>query len=421
MSQPGSRIAGLQSVPDWFSTRKRAILFLRWVVIIVTSYLILFSQSSLESQFGIGLLIVFFLASNIVAGALRDELFSTTWFQGLLISLDTILISVGMMLAGESSSDLFLLYFSVLFLAALGENLKMIVGGSMMIAIVYLFVVLRTEHNLADPALWLRFPFLFGIAIFYGYLVEIAKSERQRARLAAEKEKFRTDFLATLTHDLQSPLSAIVGFSDVLLRAPGDDPIDGYRRIFSMIHQGARECSELVSSFLALAQGETRAGTLQRQSVNVNQIINDVLAPYQSTATKKGIHLRRELTPDLPALAADPTQIRRAISNLVGNAIKFGAKGGQVTISTELDLSAIAISVADNGPGIPAEIQARLFEQYTTGAAHESGTGLGLFIVRLIAEAHGGSITCESKAGQGARFILRLPLPAETTLSDISD
>lgn len=418
MSPEGDRLARFRQAPSWLGSRKRAVLFLRWVVIIVTSYLMLFSHQSLVPPFAIGLLIAFFLTSNVVAGLMRDELFDQTWFQGLLIALDTILISTGMLLAGENSSDFFLLYFSVLFLAALGENLAMIVGGSVLISLLYLFVVIRTGQDLTAPSLWLRFPFLFAIGTFYGYLVEVAKSERQVARLATEKEKFRTDFLATLTHDLQSPLSAIVGFSDILLRAPETDPIGDYRRMFRLIHQGARDSSELVASFLALARGEARANAIQRQAVAVNELVEEVLALHERGAVAKGIEIRRELASGLPPFSVDRTQVRRAVSNLVGNAIKFLPKGGKVTVATGLDVSAITISVADDGPGIAPEDQEGLFEQYVTGEGRGAGTGLGLFIVRLVAEAHGGSVSCESKPGRGTRFLLRIPLPAETTLGD---
>jgi signal transduction histidine kinase len=383
------------------------------VVIIVTSYLLLFSPIADDSGGLVPLFIAVFLASNLIAGWMPEQAFEQAWFQGTLVALDTVLISVGMMLAGENSAELFLLYFSVLFLAALGESLAMIMGGCLLIVIVYLVVLTRTDSDLLRPAVLLRFPFLFAIATFYGYLVEVAKAERKRAEVAVAHEKFRTDFLATLTHDLQSPLSAISGFSEILLEAPTEEPVKEYRRVFEAIRRGANECSELIANFLAMARGEARPHQIRRQVVDLNSVVEEVHQRHETAAREKDVRVRLRLAEGLPALSGDRIQIRRATSNLVGNAIKFVPRGGQVEVSTGLDGSALTLTVADNGPGVPKPVQGQLFERYARGEGDEAGSGLGLFIVRLVAEAHGGSITVDSRSGRGARFTMRIPVPAD--------
>ena len=404
--------------PAVLGTKKRAVLFLRWVVIIVTSYLLLFGPGAAAPSVWVLSLVALLLASNLLLGLVPDALFERTAFQGALVATDTLLIGSGMILLGEASGDLFLLYFSVLFLAALGESLAMIMGGCVLVAAVYLFVLLRTlpPGALLTPAVLLRFPFLFAVATFYGYLVEVVKSERRRAEEAVAHEKFRTDFLATLTHDLQSPLSAIAGFSRLLQEAPDQAPARQYRRVFDAIRRGAEECSELVTSFLALVRGEARPGHVRRQVVDLSSVAEEVFQLHENAAAARNLRVRLELAPDLPALSGDRMQIRRAVSNLVGNAIKFVHAGGEIRVATALDGTAALLRVSDDGPGIPEELQSQIFEQYARGDGPASGTGLGLFIVRLVAEAHGGSVTLDSRPGQGSRFTLRIPLPADTRI-----
>jgi signal transduction histidine kinase len=407
-----------QEFPDLLGSKKRAVLFLRWVVIVATSYLLLFGSRSSLDDVVIPLYIVVFLLSNLIASAIPEPLFDETLLQGFLFVFDTLWISAGMYLAGENSPDLFLVYFSVLFLAALGENLRMIIGGCLLIAFLYVVVLLqtRTVGELLTPSVLLRIPFLFGVSTFYGYLVEVAKRERRRAEAAVEHEKFRTDFLATLTHDLQSPLSAIAGFTDLLLQAPGQSILGEYRRIFDAIKRGASECGELVANFLMIARGEARPQSVRRQVVDLNTVAEEVFHLHLSTAAEKDVAVRLRVAEGLPLISGDRTQLRRAISNLVGNAIKFVPRGGHVDIVTDTDVSAATLAVIDDGPGIPFEVQGQLFERYGRGEAEASGTGLGLFVVRLVAQAHGGSVTVDSRPGQGARFTLRLPIPADIRL-----
>lgn len=400
-------------------TKKRVVLFLRWVVILATSYLLVFASRESTGNPVISLYVALFLATNLVAGAFPERWFDEPWLEGLLFVFDTLWISAGMVLAGEVGTDLFLVYFSVLFLAALGESLQMIVGGCLLIAVLYLLVLLQTKPaaEILTPSVLLRIPFLFGISTFYGYLVEIAKKERRRAEAAVEHERFRTDFLATLTHDLQSPLSAVTGFTDLLLEAPAHAPLAEYRRLFEAIKRGASECGELVSNFLLIARGEALPHSVRRQVVDLNAVAEEVLHLFSNKAAERDVSFKLELAEGLPPISGDRMQLRRAVANLVGNAVKFASRGGEVKIITALDVSAATLTVVDDGPGIAPELQAQIFERYGHGEAAESGTGLGLFVVRLVAEAHGGSVTVDSRPGQGARFTLRLPLPADSKLA----
>lgn len=397
-----------------FASKKQTILFLRWVVILATAYVVVFSDGTPQESPWVPLFVVAFLATNLAALPIPARRFEHVGVQATFLVVDTIFISLAMLLSGTLNADLFLLYFSVLFLAAIGENLAMIAGGCVLIAFLYLAFMFQTHpvEEVLRPSVLLRIPFLFGIGTFYGYLVIIAKAERQRAEQALASERFRTDFLATLTHDLQSPLSAIAGFSDLLLET--QNVSKDQQRIADAIKRASNECGELVTNFLAMVRGEARPERIRRQMVDLNTVAEEVLQLYEPSFREKDIEVEANLTYCLPPVSGDRTQLRRALSNLLANAVKYTPQGSRIEVRSGTDgPSALTLSVIDSGPGVPDELQRQIFDRYTHDPGETGGTGLGLFVVRLVAEAHGGSVSLHSRYGDGARFTLRLPLPAD--------
>lgn len=412
-----SAAESLRTVPEFLRTKKRALLFLRWVVIITASYLVLFGKPFAGADPKVLSFIGIFLASNLVGAMLPARAYESVWLRSTFVLFDTCWLSLGMYLAGERSGELFLLYFSVLFLAALGESEGMIAGGCTLIGLLYLLFLLRTQSfaQILTPAVLLRFPFLFGIAAFYGYLVTVAKQERRAAEIARERERFRTDLLATLTHDLQTPLSAIAGMADLLLVDAETLDEAGRRSLCESIKKAATESAELVATFLAMASAEARAKTIPRQLVDLNVVAKEALQQQRRAAAEKEIRLEARLAEHLPSISGDRSHLQRGIANLLWNSVKFVPVGGRIELATGIDGSAVTVTVSDNGPGIPEAVRQRLFEPYVS-EGEEAGTGLGLFIVRLIAEVHGGAVTVQSQPGKGSRFTLRFPIPADVPL-----
>jgi len=409
--------ASLGASPPFLGTKKRAILFLRWVVIITASYLVLFGKPLAGADPAVLSFIGIFLASNLVGATIPARAYESVWLRSAFVLFDTCWISLGMVLSGEQSGDLFLLYFSVLFLAALGESEGMIAAGCTLISLFYLLFLLRTQplSEIIKPPVLLRFPFLFGIGTFYGYLVSVAKRERHAAELARERERLRTDLLATLTHDLQTPLSAIVGMADLLLTERESLDEAGRRGVSESIKKAATESAELVATFLAVASAEASTKSFQRLLVDLNAVAKDALDRQRRAAAEKEIRLEANLAEQLPPISGDRGHLQRAIANLLGNAVKFVPVGGRIELATAIDGGAVTVTVSDNGPGVPEAVRQRMFEPYVS-EGEEAGTGLGLFIVRLIAEAHGGAVTVQSQRGKGSRFTLRFPVPADVSL-----
>jgi signal transduction histidine kinase len=290
----------------------------------------------------------------------------------------------------------------------------MIAGGCLLIGLLYLLFLLRTQTaaEVLQASVLLRFPFLVGIATFYGHLVAVAKRERRAAEMARVRERARTDFLATLTHDVRTPLAAAASLADLLLE--DGDTIDAAerRQILADIKKSAMEGIDLVGSFLAIASTEAGKGE-PRAVIDLNAIVRDVVRRHRALMAEKDVRFFDHLDPALPPIAGDRVQLARAIANLLSNAIKFVDRGGRIEIVSQSDGRTVSLDVRDDGPGIPAGVRDRLFEPYVSDDDRQPGTGLGLFIVRLVAEAHGGSIRAAAGTGKGARFLLQLPVASD--------
>jgi signal transduction histidine kinase len=226
----------------------------------------------------------------------------------------------------------------------------------------------------------------------------------------AALEQLRADFLSMITHDIKVPLTVILGYTEMLTDPeppPGQIPPD----ILSRIRESGQTINALVCNFVDLSRIEAGRLTLDPRPFDVREMLAHAVEHYDWTARRKGIALALEGEP-LPHILADEAQLERVVANLLGNAIKYTASGGRVTITTERTGARVAIAFRDTGRGIPPEEVPHLFEKYrrVREAKRTEGTGLGLFIAKTIMDAHGGDIRVESTPGVGSTFTLLLPV-----------
>jgi len=224
----------------------------------------------------------------------------------------------------------------------------------------------------------------------------------QSERLAALGE-----LLASVAHELNDPLSVIMVEAQLLCAALGQGPQAGRG---ARIAEAAEHCVRVVRNFLALA----RHRPMERERVDLNRIVRETIELMAYPLRVDGVQVTLDAAPDLPALWADPAQLHQVVLNLVCNAHQamLQAMLRHLTISTRFDGSRrrISLAVADTGPGISPEIQSRIFEPFFTTRPEGQGTGLGLSLCRGVVEGHGGSISVESRPGEGAVFHVELPL-----------
>jgi PAS domain S-box-containing protein len=247
-----------------------------------------------------------------------------------------------------------------------------------------------------------------------------AKEEAERA------SKFKDQFLSTMSHELRTPLNAVLGFSDLLADERYGPLNDRQQRYVGHIHTGGKHLLKLISDILDLSKIEAGRMELTPEDVTVTSAFTEVISALYPLAEKKSQVLLQQVEPHLH-LRADSMRFKQVLMNLTGNAIKFTPEGGRIELSAVRVGDQVKIKVHDNGPGIPAEQQKRIFEAFfrlrETGSATE-GTGLGLAITARLVELHGSNLGIENQAGGGACFYFSLPLievaPAQSSQTAIS-
>jgi two-component system NtrC family sensor kinase len=224
-----------------------------------------------------------------------------------------------------------------------------------------------------------------------------------------EVDRLKSEFLDGISHDLRSPLTYMRNYAG-LLPLPEDPAAE--QEYVNKIVSGIDRMSVLVEGLLEMAN--LRAGTsVQFDRVDVGEVLAEVAQEYASPAWMRGVRLVVEAAADLPPVKADPTLLRRAITNLLTNALKYAPESGPVILRAEVRDDEVVLSVLDRGPGIAAADLPYVFQKFYRGGPGPSGrppgSGLGLAIVKSIADLHDGRVWCESAPGEGSTFYLALP------------
>ncbi|MGA7221601.1 MAG: ATP-binding protein [Candidatus Acidiferrales bacterium] len=226
-------------------------------------------------------------------------------------------------------------------------------------------------------------------------------------------ERVRQDFVANVSHEFKTPLTAIQGFAETLLAGALDDPSNN-RRFLEIIRNHAIRLARLTNDLLKLARIEAGKLEVEYFTVGLMELIEACAETTLLKASRKDITLEIEVPPKLPAVRGDAGLLRDVLQNLLDNAIQYTPQGGHIRVTADAGDSDAVISVADTGIGIPLADQERIFERfYRVDAARSreaGGTGLGLSIAKHIVEAHGGKLWVESAVGQGSRFSFSIPL-----------
>lgn len=226
-------------------------------------------------------------------------------------------------------------------------------------------------------------------------------------------ERVRQDFVANVSHEFKTPLTAIQGFAETLLAGALDDPTNN-RRFLEIIRNHAVRLARLTNDLLKLARIEAGKLEVEYFTVGLMELIEGCAETTLLKASRKDITLEIEVPPKLPAVRGDAGLLRDVLQNLLDNAIQYTPQGGSIRVTAEANDRDAVITVADTGIGIPLADQERIFERfYRVDAARSreaGGTGLGLSIAKHIVEAHGGRLSVESVVGEGSKFSFSIPL-----------
>lgn len=238
----------------------------------------------------------------------------------------------------------------------------------------------------------------------------LASSFNQMSADLAKSNQLRKQMTADIAHDLRTPLSLILGYTEAL----SDGKLQGNQEIFSVMHKEANHLSHLIDDLRIISLADAGELPLNRQKVSPNALLERAEAAFRPQAAQKNISLVVQAMEDLPLVEVDPERMAQVLGNLLSNALRYTPPEGTITLSAAKEAEKVTLHVHDTGPGIAPEDLPYIFNRFYRADKSRQQTGesgLGLTIAKSLVEAHGGGIEVESQPGIGTTFILWLPLP----------
>ncbi|HWA88455.1 MAG TPA: ATP-binding protein [Rhizomicrobium sp.] len=425
---PAPIVSGLMSATFFTVTQGRHFLYqaIDWYATdalgysIVVPMLMTVKLDALKKMFGRDQILVTLLLLGLVAGTLGLNFYARSYPIAFLIFPAVILVTFQRGFAGGALGVLMAAAY-LMTPVLIGDARGALKAHSLreQIILVQVFIaVTGFSVILVGAALAERRRLEQGLAAAI-VRAENAREEAIVARDVAERaNRLKSMFLATMSHELRTPLNAIIGFSE-LMHGELYGPLGNgrYREYASLIEGAGRHLLSLINDVLDMSKIEAGKLELHRQVFDVREIVRDCSELIRDRADKHGIVLKEEIEAGPLRLDADKRAMKQILLNLLSNAIKFTPEGGGVTVRARREGGQLILSVADTGVGIPADQLSRLGNPFvqirnSAGASHE-GTGLGLALVRALAEVHDGRLAIESTLGKGSTVSVIIPALAE--------
>jgi signal transduction histidine kinase len=258
----------------------------------------------------------------------------------------------------------------------------------------------------------------------------LMRIEREAAEALAEQnerlrelDKMKDQFVSTVSHELRTPLTSMVGYLEILLEGEAGELSEDQQRFLEIVNRSCDRLNRVIDDILVVARIDANRLSYEMQDVDLRMLTEEAVESSRMAAVRTGVDLRLS-APDEPVPAwADQTRLNQMLDNLLSNAIKFTPDGGSVSVTLARQRDVAVLQVSDTGIGVPEEEVGRLFDRFfraSTGLTI-SGTGLGLPIVKSIAEAHGGTIDVESEVGVGTTFTVELPLQSRSPVEETAE
>ena len=221
----------------------------------------------------------------------------------------------------------------------------------------------------------------------------------------------RRELVGNLSHEFRTPLAGIKAMVETLHGGAINDQT-ATSDFLDRIETEVDRLAQLVAELTELSRIETGKGELKLEQVNINLLIEEVIAQLKPQAERQNLSFNKKLTSDLPIIQVDKERIRHVIVNLIHNAIKFNRNGGSIITATEMLDDSVLVEISDTGIGITGKDLPRIFERFykTDKSRAGQGSGMGLAIAKHIVEAHGGEIKVRSEEGKGSTFSFNLPV-----------
>lgn len=241
--------------------------------------------------------------------------------------------------------------------------------------------------------------------------IRVYEAERNAAEELRRLSALRADFVSLVSHELRAPMASVIGCAQTLRQRWRELAPDQRESFLALIEGETARLAMLIGDVLDTSRIEAGTFPFTFGQVDLEELVREASDVVRLGQEEVGLHL--SVTSRIPPVRGDRERLRQLLLNLLSNAVKYTVAGDDVEVTAVTEDGAVAVSVTDHGPGIPREEQRLIFEKFgrvNQGGKAKPGAGLGLFIARSIAEAHGGSLEVDSEPGAGATFTLRLPL-----------
>ena len=273
--------------------------------------------------------------------------------------------------------------------------------------------IMKAEHNYQQQIANLQMQLSGKVNMLESMVEKLQLSNQELSRL----NEIRSKFMSIAAHDLRQPLSAIAGFTSVLMmdKTTTNGEMGSDQIALNNILKATDNMNMLMADLIDISRIESGQFQMDKQPFVFNALLNDVVTLQNVNAQKKGIFLQKYEYPEDITIVADRFRISQVVNNLMGNAIKFSPQGGRIEARYYTERNNLIFKLTDNGPGIPFTEKDKIFQKFHQSDldrnAKKQGWGLGLSIAQEIVQAHGGEIGVESAGlGQGATFWFALPL-----------
>lgn len=375
------------------------------------------------------------LATNTLAAIAWRARRLVTPLSALNITADVLVMTGAIYFTGGVASPLVAIYFVEVAVMALLTNVGLTLTTTLGCFVMYAGMAALTAYG-ALPQMPLLVPstdaiplpavvtmvgfvgiVTIGPAAYVAIIVDrLRKNERALARRAdelVEASRAKSEFTANITHELRTPIHAILGLGELLDDGIYGPMTDKQRDAVRSVRQSATSLLELIDSLLVLARAEALRLEVSPAPVDVGEVISSVVATGKMLVGTRALEVRADIQGELPPVTTDRRKLVQILVNLLANAVKFTPDEGRVSVEARAEPRGVRISVRDTGRGIPKEALGRIFEPYVqvdgSPIREHGGAGIGLSVVRTLADVLGIELGVESEPGRGSTFSLLLP------------
>jgi signal transduction histidine kinase len=396
--------------PGGLST-KGTIILIRWPVVLISAALILFRSSELPMG-PMDALLVLYALSNAALYFVEESVFRKLGFNMVLLGLDTLVLTVSLLVNGQTQPNFFLAYFLLVIICCIFENARMIAVLSFLAPFTYAGFFLDWSDQ--RPASYLQLVFLFVVSLFYGHFSQLVRVQRMLTERAEQRSLAKSELLNILSHELKTPLTIIASYTQALkssaLGAINRDQDDALTKVLRQTDS----LTNMVDVILDSASVETGAVAVHRQELALSEFFAELKRSCDGIVLNSKVTLAWDYPEPLPVIVTDPGKLRIILQNLINNALKF-TDAGEIRVSARYNPNyhKLVLSVSDTGIGIASNQLPFVFDKFwqvdATRTRTQGGIGMGLYIVKAFTELLGGNVTVSSEVGKGTTFRVELP------------